>query len=78
MLRTLCVCCSLVLSLGCASAPRVFTSMANCVLSLDGAEAFSCVDETGKPYILLLMNARDLVCFKRDQFKTFDETCHSK
>lgn len=66
----------LLASVGCSTARRAPEPIDNCVLSLEGGEVFSCVDASGKPYTLLLMNARDLVCFKRDQFKTLMETLH--
>lgn len=62
-------------SAACSSAPKHFDAMDNCVLSLDNGEVFSCVDRVGHPYTVLLMNAKDLVCFKSDQFKVFQETC---
>ncbi len=66
---------SLLASLGCASA-RIFSPMDNCVSSLVEDNVFVCVDAAGKPYSILWMNSHDLVCFRADQFKTFNETCH--
>lgn len=66
----------LVLS-ACATAPKTFAPIGNCMESEDGAE-FSCVDSTGKSFVLKFSDpsAKTLVCFQYSDFKIHEETCH--
>lgn len=69
---------SLLLLNSCASAPRVFKPIDNCRVSIGGI-LFSCVDNTGTPYSIAPGSdpAKDLVCFKAEDFATFNEVCHN-
>lgn len=55
---------------GCASAPRTFAPMTTCLGSASGDRV--CVDEIGKP----TATPQQLICFKADEFKVFNESCH--
>ena len=79
MLKTLFVCLALTAaSFGCATAPRNFEPMGNCVPAFTEAMGFSCVDASGKPFPMLFQNARDLMCFDTKDFKAHEEVCHQK
>ena len=76
MRKTLFVC--FWLASGCASAPVHFAPMANCRPSMVDPSKFVCVDAAGAPYLLPWEDASGLVCFRADQFKTYNESCHAK
>ena len=70
-------CLSLALAASaCATPARTFPAIGNCWPSSAEPAGFGCLNAAGKSYSLPWIDAGNLICFDRLEFKAFNEACH--